>query len=129
IDAHRRGGVILIPDHDRAAGVREVYLVALGGARRLLSGLGPGLLQRGGESLVRGHRAQARARALMSTVAAAPVVLAAVAGAPEAFEEFAVGDVQRPVEIVRSRLGADHGALLVHGELDPVAELGLPGVL
>src|SRR5699024_6237253 len=69
------------------------------------------------------------ARPPMSAVSPAPVVLAAVAGAPEAFEEFAVGDVQCPVEIVRPRLGADHGALLVHGELDPVAELGLPGVL
>src|SRR5699024_11007234 len=128
VNAHGLGGVLLLADDHGAAGLGQIRLRRLRGLRGF-GGLGRQVLERRGQLLVGGHGAQARSLPLVGAVAAAAVVLAAVAGAAQSFEEFAVGDVQRAVEIVRPGLGADDRAVLVHGELHAVAELGLPGVL
>ena len=131
VDAHRGGGVLLLADDHGAAGLGEVGLVGLGLLARLRVLLGRvlGRSQGLGHLLVRGHGAQARAGPLMGANASAAVILAPVSGAAESFEELAVSDVERAVEVVGTGFGADHRPVLVHGELDPVAELGLTGVL
>src|SRR5690625_5648157 len=65
----------------------------------------------------------------MGSVSTATVVLAAVPGAAQPLEELPVGDVQGTVEVIGARFGANHRAVVVHGQFHTVAELGPPGVL
>ncbi len=79
----------------------------------------------------RQHLVRQAGRGLVDGGGPVPAVvhLAAVAGAPQPFEELGGGEVERRVGIVGAGLGAHDRSLVAHGDLHPFAIARLPTVV